>query len=118
MTELCLDTLSREIDRAISHFQKGIASTVIGFAYAAILEAVAVQYLGPYLPLFLISVAMLIWGVLSDMETLTNQDHWFVFGVIFISIFIDLDSLILSVACLVGGFLVRYYLRSRGYWPS
>jgi len=111
-----MDEISRAINRVIRHFQKGIASTVIGFAYAAIVQAFATTFLGPYAPPILVSAAMFIWGVLSDAQTLTDQDHWFVFGVIFISVFIDLVSLILGTLLLFIGLLLRRFLEDRGYY--
>jgi large-conductance mechanosensitive channel len=86
---------------------------VIGFAYAVIVEALLTAFLGPYVPVILISGAMFVAGVISDANTITDQDHWFVFGVIFISVFIDLISLILAVVFLVGGYLLRRYLDTR-----
>lgn len=107
--------IQRYIRRAIRHFQKGMISGVSGFVYAYLIEAFAVTLLGPYIPPFLISGGMFVWGVLTDAQTLADQDHWFVFGVVFISFFIDRVSLVLGVICLIVGLALRKYLEHMGY---
>ena len=78
-----------------------------GFAYGFIVEVLLKAFLGSYIPVILISLALLIAGVVSDAQTLANQDRWFVIGVVFITWFVDPWTLILGIILYVAGQIVR-----------
>ena len=100
---------SDPIDRAIRNFGEGIASGVAGFAYAVIVEALLNQFLGPYIPVILISGALFVFGITSTSQTIANQNHWFVLGVAFISWYLDPLSLVLGAVLFAAGYVLRNY---------
>jgi hypothetical protein len=101
---------SNPFDRAIRDFREGIASGVVGFAYAVIVEALLKQFLGPYIPIILISGTLFVFGIISTAQTIANQNHWFVFGVAFISWYLDPISLVLGAVLFLAGYVLRNYL--------
>lgn len=100
---------SNPIEGVFRDFREGIASGVVGFAYAVIVEALLTQFLGPYIPVILVSGALFVFGIISTAQTIANQNHWFVLGVAFISWYLDPFSLVLGAVLFAAGYALRNY---------
>lgn len=102
---------SNPVNRAVHDFQRGIETAVIGFAYGIVVEELLKASLGQWVPALLISGALFLLGILSTAKTITDQNHWFVIGIVFITYFLDPLSLGLGVILFLFGYLLRrYYL--------
>ena len=112
-------TRRNPIQKLIDDFQEGMISGVTGFTYSLVIQALLGQFLGPYIPIALISAAMFIVGVISSANDIVEQRHAFVLGSAFITWYLDPIGLVVGFLCFALGWSYAHgYLESLFDWIS
>lgn len=97
------------IDDATNQFGNGLGLGVVGFAFGAIMQAMAQSLMGPYVPGLLIAIGFFVYGMFGDARLLQDRRHWLVLGAIVIEVVVEPWVLVAGLGLLIAGWLIQNY---------